>query len=59
MSYFLTKSSRTELHCCGRSTSPARSHASISVQQMSAKVSRLAGSPLVAAAIASSSRARP
>ena len=44
---------------CGRSTSPARSQASISVQQMSAKVSRLAGSPLVAAAIASSSCARP
>ena len=39
--------------------SPARSHASISVQQMSANVSSVAGSPLVAAAMASSSRVRP
>ena len=41
-SYFRTNSSRTRLHCCGRSVSPARSQASISVQQTSANVSRLA-----------------
>ena len=58
-SYRLTNSSRTLLHCCGLSASPARSHASIKVQQTSANVSRLAGSPLVAAAIASSRCASP
>ena len=39
-SYVRTKLSKTWLHCCGRSVSPARSHARISVQQTSANVSR-------------------
>ena len=47
------------VHCAGRSVSPASSHAVSSVQQTSANVSSDACSPLVTAAIASSSRSSP